>query len=173
MVRLPRIPRLRDLPNNETGSRWAILRRVKVYETGNPDHLLITRFRIITTPWFGVMVHALETPDETRHLHNHPWPFVTMILRGGYDQLWAPSLEDAAKAVATGASPITKRMRAGSIGRMNRHQFHAIATLHRRPTWTLFMTGPRGGAWGFATADGFVDHDEYRLEEVTDDAPDG
>jgi len=173
MVRLPRFPRLRDLPNNETGSRWAILRRVKVHETDNSDHLLITRYRIITTPWFGVMIHALESPDETRHLHNHPWPFMTVILRGGYDQLWAASLEEASQAVATGTQPVTKRMRPGSIGRMNRHQFHAIAKLHRRPTWTLFAIGPRGGVWGFATADGFVEHDEYRNggtgEESTDE----
>jgi hypothetical protein len=117
------------------------------------------------------MVHALESPDETRHLHNHPWPFCTVILRGGYDQLWAPSLERATADAASGTPPATKRMRAGSIGRMTRHQFHAIAKLHRYPTWTLFVTGPRGGAWGFATADGFVDHDDYG-REGTEDATD-
>jgi len=159
-----RIPRLSDLPNNDSGSRWALLRRVEVREAGNPDHLLITRYRIVTTPWFGIMVHALESPDSTRHLHNHPWPFLTVILRGGYDQLISPSLEHAVQAEqaeGTKHQVPTKVMRPGSFGWMTRRGFHAIARLHRYPTWTLFITGPRGGDWGFATADGFVEHDEY------------
>jgi hypothetical protein len=156
-----RIPRLSDLPNNETGSRWAILRRVEVRESGNPEHLLITRYRIVTTPLFGVMVHALESPDDTRNLHNHPWPFFTLILRGGYDQLFSSSLDDAVADAESNQSQQTKVMLPGSFGWMTRNEFHAIAKLHRSPTWTLFITGPRLGKWGFATADGFVEHDEY------------
>src|SRR5688500_6187293 len=33
---------------------------------------------------FGVYVHRILAPDPGLDLHDHPWPFVTLILRGGY-----------------------------------------------------------------------------------------
>ena len=32
----------------------------------------------------SVRIHHILSSDSDRVLHDHPWPFVTMILRGGY-----------------------------------------------------------------------------------------
>src|SRR5208282_805597 len=29
-------------------------------------------------------LHHILRSDEDRHLHDHPWPYVTIILKGGY-----------------------------------------------------------------------------------------
>jgi hypothetical protein len=35
-------------------------------------------------PWIGARVHTILSSDDDRALHDHPWAFVTIILRGGY-----------------------------------------------------------------------------------------
>lgn len=34
---------------------------------------------------WAARVHYLATPDEDRHLHDHPWDFVSIVLRGGVE----------------------------------------------------------------------------------------
>ena len=53
----------------------------------------------------------------------------------------------------------------GSVHRIRHGEFHAIAGLDRRPTWTLLLVGPRRSGWGFATERGFVDEQTYQREQ--------
>lgn len=98
-----------------------------------------------------IRVHHILLADIGRDMHDHPWPFRTFILRGGY-------LE--AREHAGG---VRRRMRLpGTTAAMQRGEFHRIAKVAPGGAWTLFVTmGPRQG-WGFKNSAGAVTpHEEY------------
>jgi hypothetical protein len=101
---------------------------------------------------------------------------VSLLLRGGYTEVFAPDLEAAVDYAAHplltprnyGAPPPRSWFRhfgAGSIHRIHHGEFHAIADLDRRPTWTLLLVGPRRTRWGFATETGLLDEETYQREQ--------
>ncbi|OLE52666.1 MAG: hypothetical protein AUG51_16985 [Acidobacteria bacterium 13_1_20CM_3_53_8] len=38
---------------------------------------LLVRFEILHTRWLRIYLHHLMRSDAERHLHDHPWPFVS------------------------------------------------------------------------------------------------
>lgn len=157
--------------DREREHRWALLRRHTI-GFGSP---LLERTRLLQTPWFGLYLHHHHRPDRERHLHDHPWAFVSLILRGRYVEEWAPT-EVAARWAAS--HPAVVRMwpnpeeegdrhgvrhrawGAGSVHRIHRGEFHRIR-LVRPGTVTLLLVGRRRSGWGFATEAGFIPAAEY------------
>lgn len=149
--------------------RWALLRRYDIPDLLDPTEVYLTRWRLVQTPWFGVLLHCIRRPDHDRHLHDHPWPFVSIILRGGYVERRARNVWRATMHAA--GHPNRARLRTrrpGSIARMRRGEFHAIEALRAEPTWTLVLAGRRSNGWGYATEHGFVDSDQYHHDRNPD-----
>jgi hypothetical protein len=120
--------------------------------------------------WFGVYLHRMTAPDPGIDLHDHPWPFVSLILRGGYVEERAESREAPRLAFYAEAWPTKCRRgmemewRAGSIHRLRADECHRIISLRRVPTWTLVLTGRRFRNWGFyepTRGGGFVSNVPY------------
>lgn len=65
-------------------SRWAFLRREDLRDGDGAIYL--RRWRILETPWFGVLLHNIRKPDHDRDAHDHPWSWLTIALRGGYTE---------------------------------------------------------------------------------------
>jgi hypothetical protein len=126
----------------------------------------LDRLRIVQTPWFGVYLHRMDGPDPGRHLHDHPWPFVSIVLRGGYRE-WRFDTRVAAVAALVAreypkAAPgYDSHRRQWSIARMRPDECHSIYSLDRSPTWTLMFVGRRFRNWGFYTPDGWMPHGRY------------
>jgi hypothetical protein len=131
--------------------RWAFMERTDAPDYDHPERNYLTRWRIVQTPWFGLYVHRIDGPDPRSTLHDHPWPFVTLVLKGGY-------AEDLGVR-ATRGGPITRRRprawRRGSIHRMRKTDAHTITSV---TTWTLVLTGRRRPepAWGYWDNAGFT-----------------
>lgn len=99
------------------------------------DHL--HRLRIIQTPWFGVYLHKFLVPD-IEVLHDHPWSFRSVALRGGYTEM-VPEVR------GVGVRPhYVKRFNSKRA-----EDSHYIIELWRVPTWTLICVGRRRREWGF------------------------
>ncbi len=131
--------------------RWAFFRRLDI---ANPEtgEVYLRRLRLIEAPWFGVYLHRINGPDFGRDLHDHPWPFIALVLIGGY-------IEE----VAYGRTRVVSW-----LNRKRAQDSHRIVTLFREPTWTLVFHGRRCREWGFHTSRGWVQWDEYeRLGSVT------
>ncbi len=47
------------------------------------------RFRIIETPWFNLYLHKIYESDNEKHLHDHPFSFTSLVLKGSYKELYA------------------------------------------------------------------------------------
>lgn len=129
--------------------RWAIFERFDIRD--EHGDLYLRRWRLLQTPWFAVYVHKIARPDKDRHLHDHPWTFASLILRGGYDEL-----------LRAGDGTVRKVRRGWlSWGLRRAEQMHRIARLHRPVTWTLVLTGRRRRDWGFRTDSGWVQWERY------------
>lgn len=127
---------MRRLANNRS-PRWAFMERFEVPDFDNPRRNYLTRLRIIQTPWFGIYLHRFDGVD-TPTLHDHPWPFVSFVLRGGYQE--ATSYESSRVIRWINAKRATDT--------------HYIAFLQRIPTWTLVLVGRRRRTWGYVDPDG-------------------
>lgn len=129
--------------------RWGIMKKFKISSTTGEAYL--TRWRLIATPYFNIFLHKIDGPDPDRHPHDHPWNFLSMVLWGGYHE----SVHQPHHV------RVGKHHRLFSCHTMQRGQYHRIMKLDRKPTWTLVLTGPRKGDWGFLTNIGHVQWKEY------------
>lgn len=144
-----------------------------------PDGRFLDRWGLSVRGWFGVYVHRIVDEDPGVDLHDHPWPFATVILWGGYaeevaEAREAPMLARIAEAtrelIADDALPgdeipnlprgIQREWRRGTVHRMPLTHVHRITSCAPH-TWTLVLVGRKSRSWGFYQSDGFVDHRHY------------
>ncbi|ACK65014.1 hypothetical protein PCC8801_0937 [Rippkaea orientalis PCC 8801] len=95
---------------------------------------------------FNLMLHhiCLSDPDD---LHDHPWWYATLILKGGY---WEITPE-------------------GKFWRGTGHfRIRSPESLHRieipegsQGSWSLFFCGTRMRNWGFIKEEKWIDHKQY------------
>ncbi len=98
----------------------------------------------------NVFVHQFLSSDDDRALHDHPWPWMTLILEGEYRE------HLPAAASKPSGETIVYRRRAGDIViRRNASRPHRIELLEQRPATTLFVTGRKRREWGFHRARGW------------------
>lgn len=107
------------------------------------DGTYLTRLRIVATPWFGVYIHRFDGPDPRLTLHDHPWNFTSLVLRGGYVE----------RRLDPRTMEVNEAHRVRWVNRIRTHDFHAIVRLSRVPTWTLMLVGPRRRKWGYLEKD--------------------
>lgn len=100
-------------------------------------------------PWcpISIRVHHILRPDSDRALHDHPWNFRTIILRGEY-------------AEDRGNGNLHLRC-AGDTSALRFGEYHRIAAVTDGGVWTLFITGRYRGTWGFLVNGRKVPHREY------------
>jgi hypothetical protein len=125
-------------PQSKRRSAWAFMERFEVPDLDHPERTYLSRLRIIQTPWCALYLHRLDTPDSRPTLHDHPWSFVSLILRGGYDE---QRLDLHTHQLA--------RKRRRWVNVMRRDDAHYIERLFRVPTWTLLFVGARRRTWGY------------------------
>jgi hypothetical protein len=118
------------------------------------------RWRILATPWFNIYIHNILRSDEEAHPHDHPWNFLSFVLKGGYSEEWLHFYED--KAYQKGAPLLKSVRRPGTFVYHDAKDFHKL-TLLKGSAWTLVFTfGKRRPSWGFQTEQGWLEHKAYR-----------
>ena len=120
--------------------RWAVWARFLIRcKSGEP---YLARLRLIQTPLFGVYLHDIFEPDDGDP-HNHPWSFVSIVLRGAYTEyVYLDPLGEPRRLVS-------KRHGRWSAHAMGRKAAHRIVAADPKLK-TLILTGPRSSSgWGF------------------------
>lgn len=84
---------------------------------------------------FSIRIHHICRPDHDRDLHDHPFNYRTVILRGGYVE------EDI-------FGDMHVRFEGDTVA-ATANTFHRIAHVSDGGVWTLFIMGRRINAWGF------------------------
>jgi len=163
---------------SQQGPKWAFMQWLKL---NNPDgSKYLDRLRIVQTPWFGLYLHWIYSPDDGRDLHDHPWWFASFLLKGQYveecmvpwrDQRHGPVGDESAVirthtdlfGVVRPVGVVWSR----SIKWLNIKAatgLHRITYMTRSPVVSLVFVGPRVREWGFVQADGsWIRAEDYHI----------
>lgn len=133
-----------------------------VKEHDGENVLYLRRFRLLYTKWFGIYLHHIAMPDQDRHLHDHPWDFGVIVLKGGYLEE-IPNAIDYKWREGTGTTMVHKR-RMLTFRTQKAEQLHRIREV-KPGTWTLFFRGPKKRHWGFQTENGWKQWLHYLRDE--------
>jgi hypothetical protein len=96
----------------------------------------------------SIRIHHIVLPDQDRHLHDHPWNARTVVLRGWYDETrleTPPTHSDGYHRIVNAQY----RRNTGHSAPLRFGEYHCITALATGGAWTLFITGPYRGTWGF------------------------
>lgn len=110
---------------------------------------------------FNVVLHKIVKSDEPV-FHDHPWPFITIVLSGGY---WehTPVLDDNGRQIAD----ITQWRGPGSIIMRGSKDYHWLELDENvGPVTTLFFMGPQLRDWGFLK-DKWIHNEEYLKQRLS------
>jgi hypothetical protein len=126
----------------DSDSGFQLFKRQKIYrETGE---VYLDRTIIIRCFLGAIMFHKIYLTDNDC-LHDHPWGFMSVILKGGYVEHTKTS---------------SRLYGAGSI------LFRKPEFAHRlevwQPTWTLVFTTKKVRDWGFHTPKGWLRWFNYK-----------
>lgn len=115
-------------------------------------------------------VHHILRSDRDRHLHDHPWDCISVVLRVGYWEVVPidpdqPASDDVAgriKAIWRGP---------GSVVRRRAEDRHRLILPAGQTCWSLFLCGEKRRDWGFhvpgAPGDWIIWHEyEQRVLEA-------
>lgn len=94
---------------------------------------------------FNIFLHKFikGDPDD---LHDHPWPYATLIIKGGY---WEYTKKG-------------KFWRAPGHFRISKaDSFHRIELEPGVTCWTIFMPGIKQKEWGFLCNNTWIPYEEY------------
>lgn len=129
-------------------------RRLPDFVVGSADDPYLKRWWLIPrNPVFNVYLHKFLRDDDDRALHDHPWAWCSILLRGCYIE----------HTIAAGGVHRRELRFAPSIKVSGPWRAHRIELMRGpsaiggprtpKPCWTLFITGPRMRAWGFHCAE--------------------
>ena len=131
------------------------------------DEPLLTRYYLFlkdrkTFP-FNVFLHKFHKGDPG-DVHDHPWPYATLILKGGYYE-WVPGFNS--EGIKT--CEVRKWRGPGHFRICGANSYHRIELHPKITPWTLFMPGPHKREWGFLVNNKWI-HNEKYLEEKREQA---
>lgn len=104
---------------------------------------------------FNIFVHKFlkSDPDD---LHDHPWSYFTIILKGGYWE-WVPQFNESGQMFGQ----IAKWRKPGHFRFCRARSLHRIEIDEDTPCWTLFIPFIKVRDWGFISRGQWVQWEEY------------
>lgn len=107
------------------------------------DKIYFTMWILFSCKWFQVRIHRIIKMNDTC-LHDHPWGFITLILKGGYVEY------------------TEKKSRILHPGRIiyRGSNFKHRLEIHQK-SWSLNLMFPTRKEWGYFVNGTFVKWDQY------------
>lgn len=128
------------------------------------------RFWVIKPRWWlpiASRIHHILRSDSDKHLHDHPWYYLTIILRGGY---WEVTFADPLKDYGyrynlfQGEDGQWYKKRwygPGSVIIRKPNSWHRLIVNEGETAWTWFTTSKKVQEWGFKTPQGKIHWRQY------------
>jgi hypothetical protein len=148
---------------------WALWSWIDIPDRNDPTQTYLRRLRIIRTPLFALYLHFIFLADNDRDPHDHPWDFVSFVIRGSYTE----RLYDRFNSIGRFRY---KPMFLGewthgrfSFHRMTKEFAHRITSIEPGLV-TLVLIGRETKEWGFWTEDGafipWFEYDRTSVDEI-------
>lgn len=109
----------------------------------------------------NLRVHHIREPDADRDLHDHPFVFVSLVLRGWYVEERPLDGEPRPHGARTW---ITRRP--GSLAFRWAGDAHRITNVSPGGVWTFVVALRVRDTWGFWTSDGWVDWRDFTTRKA-------
>ena len=141
--------------------------RVPDFIVGGRDRPYLLRWWLIPrNPVLNVYLHCFLRDDDDRALHDHPWAWASVLLKGAYVEhtidaggihrrqvRQAPSIKISGPKRAHRVELLSGKVYAVLGDEVLLDDYNPS---RRVPCWTLFITGPRMREWGFHCERGWV-----------------
>ena len=117
------------------------------------------RYWLLPYAWWrpAARLHHILRSDNDRAFHDHPWTYITIILRGGY---WEVQPVFDASGLFQGERRTWRGP--GSVLFRRARSWHRLELPEGETAWTLFITFRYRQKWGFLVEPRHkVPHDEY------------
>jgi hypothetical protein len=120
--------------------------------------------------FFSVKVHNILISDDAC-MHDHPWPFLSIILKNGYKETaewtsrcnpgkkWSEPEWDNKSCMWVAH----KKFKPGNMLYRPPHWTHKLEI--DKPCWTLVFTFRKVRTWGFCTPKGWIQWRKYSREK--------
>ena len=151
----------------------------QVVAPDDPAGPLLVRWILFRAPFLGCYLHKLNRSDHDRALHDHPWNFITVVLRRGYTECY--EVTDRSSHDCRCMHSVVEHARFSGMCTVpwcscdcfeypvrDAFVFHPPlipffrpaewkhrVIIHGRPAWTLVFVFRRRRAWGFWTDKGW------------------
>jgi hypothetical protein len=109
---------------------------------------------------FNIFLHKFLKSDPD-HVHDHPWPYATLILKGGYYE-WIPQFNNKGEKI----SEFQVWRGPGSFRVCGATSYHRIELDPSVECWTMFMPGLQKREWGFLVNNKWIHNDEYIKQRI-------
>lgn len=100
------------------------------------------RYKLFSCQWFNVYLHQLFAPNWHPECHDHPWSFMTILLRRGYLERVPGMLTPETFGFRD------SRKRPGQILFRPAKWLHNVITPYGE-SWSLVITTAKSREWGF------------------------
>jgi hypothetical protein len=147
----------------ENESWFQFNERIMIPKNGLP--YMLRRTFISVGELFSIKRHEILQSDD-RCSHDHPWPFVTFIFKGGYNEWTQIDAKDTGKYVeerigVDGTVEVCHYHKPGSLMYRPakwRHQLEMVTDKEGKgtPAITYVITGKVIREWGFFTKNGWM-----------------
>jgi len=138
--------------------------------SGDGDSAYLTRYTLIDTRWFQVCLHIFHRSDADE-LHDHPWPFASLILWRGYIEITpyrvsyrsGPAHISVADQNAAGLVRRKRKVPGMVLFRSAEHA-HRVELVNGKRSVSLVFMGKKKRGWGFFTPNGWQFWKDYFRE---------
>lgn len=125
---------------------WRLFKRVVIGPESDP---YLVRYILIKTPWGGLYLHHMIRSDYERALHDHPWDFTSVVLKGGYYELTGSNDPQQGKIICNLPGDVLHRTAAWK---------HRVILAKGKDgklvkCWTLVFVHKKSRDWGFWITD--------------------
>lgn len=138
-----RVIERRELEHDEDGR---IVGEVTLVDNTGPVRFLERPFAWLLQRFdIAIRIHEILRSDRGRDPHDHPWPYLTIILKGYYVEY---RFNDECEIKSA------KKHGPGSVLFRRAHDLHLLIVDPGKTCTTLFIMGPKCQEWGFRKPDG-------------------
>lgn len=132
------------------------------------DEPYLIRYTLFACRWFSIKIHKILSSDDAC-LHDHPWSFLSIVLKNGYVEHYYPKTVMTTPAFIFGSEELnieckisSKRIKAPAVLFRRANWAHRLVV--DKPATTLVITFKKTRQWGFFTPKGWVKWFNYSQE---------
>jgi hypothetical protein len=127
----------------------------------------LVRYTFFKWGFLSLKIHHILIDDD-HCMHDHPWPYMSVILKGGYFEVTPCHIYTAATRLKFNDETNIQFYPSWSVLFRKARHVHRLQLPYDQTCWTLFFTFRRERLWGFFTKYGWFPESLYNSKNHCD-----